>query len=110
MKRLIILALLSGLAFQAHSTSYGGWGDDQPAEDIDAGVHEGTQADDEIMRNSTGPGEPQNATDSVATGGGVAYDAYGRPYVYSMPYGYGPYAGYGVGYVSGPFGGAVRRW
>ena len=48
MNRLIILALLSGLAFQAHSTSYGGWGDDEPAQDIDAGVHEGTQADDEI--------------------------------------------------------------
>jgi len=75
-------------------------GDSAGAEDIDAGAQAETSANDDLVRDAQGPGQPQsNAQPQVP----MIYDAWGRPYVYGMPYGYGPTFGYGMGYVAGPY-------
>lgn len=68
-------------------------GDGAELQDIDAGAQSETSDDDDIMRSSNGPGQPQQ--DPVLT----VYDRNGYPSVYGYPYGYGYPFGYGYGYV-----------
>jgi len=84
-------------------------GDSAGAEDIDSGATSETTANDDLVRDAQGPGQPQNNSQNQAP---MIYDAWGRPYVYGMPYGYGPGFGYGMGYMAGTYtrgGGNPRR-
>jgi len=75
-------------------------GDSANAEDIDADAKSETTANDDLVRDAQGPGQPQDRQQAQAP---MVDDAWGRPYVYGMPYGYGPGFGYGMGYMAGPY-------
>ena len=116
MKSLLMASLIIGLTVQSPWSAADWWSDNDDnadVQDIDAGAKPETSADDDLVRNAVGPGQPQNDDQSPSTG--VIYDAWGRPYAYGMPYGYGPGFGYGYGYMSGPYdvagraGGGGRR-
>jgi hypothetical protein len=94
----VILALTVAVPVSADWWSDNG--DSANAEDIDADAKPETTANDDLVRDAQGPGQPQANQASQAP---MIYDAWGRPYVYGMPYGYGPGFGYGMGYMSGPY-------
>ena len=75
-------------------------GDSAEVEDIDSGAKSETSANDDLVRDAQGPGQPQNNGQNQVP---MIYDAWGRPYIYGMPYGYGPGFGYGMGYIAGPY-------
>lgn len=79
-------------------------GDSASAEDIDSDAKPETSANDDLVRDAQGPGQPQSSQQTQTP---MVYDAWGRPYVYGMPYGYGPGFGYGMGYMAGPYPGGV---
>lgn len=85
-------------------TSVGDWwsdnGDTAPSADIDSGSRAETTADEDLVNDARGPGQPQDEPNSQVP---VLYDPWGRPYTYGMPYGYGPWMGYGAGYMAGPY-------
>lgn len=101
---LILFALLVPLPASADWWSDNG--DSAGAEDIDSGAQSETTANDDLVKDAQGPGQPQNNPQNQTP---MMYDAWGRPYAYGMPYGYGPGFGYGMGYMAGPYArGGVR--
>lgn len=95
---LLVLSLLAAVPVSADWWSDNG--DSAQAEDIDSGAKPETSANDDLVRDAQGPGQPENTQQNQAP---MIYDAWGRPYVYGMPYGYGPGFGYGMGYLAGPY-------
>jgi hypothetical protein len=79
-------------------------GDSTSSEDIDSDAKPETSANDDLVRDAQGPGQPQDNTQHQTP---MMYDAWGRPYAYGMPYGYGAGFGYGMGYMAGPYRGGV---
>ncbi|MEY4684982.1 MAG: hypothetical protein RLZ25_1441 [Pseudomonadota bacterium] len=103
MSRALPLVVLFLSLLAAGSVSADWWsdnGDSASSEDIDADAKPETSANDDLVRDAQGPGQPQNNGQSQAP---MIYDAWGRPYVYGMPYGYGAGFGYGMGYMAGPY-------
>ena len=98
------------LFFALTGASLGDWwsdnGDTAPSSDIDSGARSETTADEDLVNDARGPGQPQDEPTSQTH---VLYDPWGRPYTYGMPYGYGPWMGYGTGYMAGPYPAAGGR-
>lgn len=101
MFRPIIIFAVIGLLSMTPATAdwWSDNGDSAPAEDIDAGAQPETSADDQIVKDAQGPGQPASNTPAQVP---MMYDNWGRPIAYGMPYGYGPAFGYGMGYISAP--------
>lgn len=93
-----LLLLLTSPFCPAHGDWWSDNGDTANVEDIDSGAQPETNTDDDLMKNSVGPGQPQNPPPQAP----IVYDGRGYGYAYGMPYGYGPGFGYGYGYISGP--------
>jgi len=99
MNRLVLIPLVVGLTAQVSPVSADWWsdnGDTANAQDIDAGAQPETTADNDLVKDAQGPGQPQVDSSSSAP---IVYDGQGTPYVYGMPYGYGASFGYGYGYM-----------
>lgn len=95
---LVFLLVVPVLAVQADWWS--DQGDSAPNEDIDSGARSETTADQDLVNDAQGPGQPQDSNQNSTH---TLYDPWGRPYTYGMPYGYGPWMGYGMGYMAGPY-------
>ncbi len=109
MPRLLIPLVVVFTCLTAVPVSADWWsdnGDSANVNDIDADAKSETTANDDLVRDAQGPGQPQ---DNQAPQAPMIYDAWGRPYVYGMPYGYGPGFGYGMGYMAGPYPGGAAR-